>query len=68
MRRGYEWLYLVAAALALIALCIRIYDWLVRGDRADVLGIAVPAIFFAALLVMWRGAQERARKRDDASG
>lgn len=65
MKKGYEWLYLLAAALAAIAFCIRLYDWLVRGDRPDVWGLVVPALFAVVLLIMWVGARKRHREGGD---
>ncbi|MGE5722917.1 MAG: hypothetical protein ACM3YM_10705 [Sphingomonadales bacterium] len=67
MKKGYAWLYLFAAALALLAVIVRLYGWLVAGKAEGAWEMAVPAIFFVVLLVMWRGAHVRERRRGDDS-
>jgi hypothetical protein len=60
MKKGYDWLYLLAALLALIALGIRLYDWQARGDSAG--EALVPGLFLVALLAMWWSSRARRQR------
>ena len=46
-----RWLYWVAFALALVALALHLWSWLVEGDELVALDLFLPAFF--AIFCLW---------------
>jgi hypothetical protein len=57
MRKGYAWLYPLAALLALAALGVRLYQWGVQGQRLDYWQLLVPGVAFILLAIAWQRSQ-----------
>jgi hypothetical protein len=54
MRKGYSWLYPLAALLALAALAVRLYQWAAHGQEVDAWQLLVPGVAFILLVIAWQ--------------